>query len=318
LQAVLLAAGRGKRLSPLTDYLPKPLLPVCNVPLIEHSLDALANIGVETVFINLHHAAEQLRRHLACLSYPGMEIVARRESRLSGPAGALRLFKDVIDADDALLVLSGDALHDIPLDAFYEFHRRGSAPLSVVMKRVANPGRYGVATVDPDGSLTSFTEKPALRPDTTALVSCGIYCVDSEYVGSIPPGYCDFGADLIPQRVVAREPVGVFETEAYWADIGDFATFRDANLAAAEGLVSLRLATQDRPNTKGSAHNSPSSIVVARDAAVAPDAQLVGPVVVGHDAQVGRRAYVSRSVVMPHARIPQGALIVGAVVGVTT
>jgi NDP-sugar pyrophosphorylase family protein len=229
-------------------------------------------------------------------------------------------FEDVLRGEERVLVISGDALHDVDLADFVASSFRSGAPLSVVMQEVADPGRYGVATVE-DGRVVSFVEKPPLPPGARGLVSCGIYCVECSLLERFPRGRpYDFGADLIPTLAAEGEHVHCYRFEGYWSDIGDFETLRTGNLDALAGHVAVELPADWSPSAT---FVDPSAVVAADadlrppvlvgpEARVGPGATLVGPVVVGARADIGANAFVRESVLLEDAVVPPGAVVSSA------
>src|SRR5713226_5679511 len=218
---VILAAGLGNRLQPLTKFVPKPLIPIVNRPVLEHILRDVAAAGFRDIYINLHHRSRELIEFLERASVAHtLKITWRIEENLSGPAGALLLFEDILRTCKTVLVLSGDALHTVDLNDFVERHLAAACQLSVVMKEVTNAGRYGVAVVNEHHHVVGFAEKPPLAGHESKLVSCGIYCLDPALLSRFPRNSIyDFGAHLIPDMVQRREHIFCYETGAYWCDI---------------------------------------------------------------------------------------------------
>jgi len=321
LQAIVLAAGEGRRLRPLTTHAPKPLVPVLNRPLLEHHLAALRALGITDVLVNTHHAPERLHAHFGDGSAFGVHITWRHEATLTGPAGAMRAFEDLL-RPGPLLVLSGDGLHDIDLAALIARHERRAPCLTVVLAEVDRAGRYGVATVDPDGLVRSFEEKPAWARDRRGLVSCGVYCLDAGLLPRVPAGAVyDFGEHLIPELVAAGEPVLGLVHAGYWQDIGTVETFWRSNLDALTGRVRLPRATAaiagalvSEEATVSPAATIDRDVLVGPRACVGPGAAVHGPSVIGPDCVIEAGAIVDRSVLLPRGVVPSGAGVVNGVV----
>lgn len=321
---VVLAAGRGERLRPLTDSTPKPLLPVANRPILEYSLRQAAACGHERVLVNTHYRGDDLMARFDDGRDLGVEILWRAEARLSGPAGALLVFRDVLERYDRALVLSGDGLHDVDLGAFVRTHERSGAALSVVVKEVPEPGRFGVAMLDSGSRLVSFEEKPPLPPGASAPVSCGIYCMELSLLERFPEGEVfDFGAHLIPAMVRAGETVFGYQTDGYWTDVGSFDELLRSSLDVLMGRLRVDvpgLSSEDELHADPTASiatdvSASGRVLVGAGATVEPGVTLVGPVVVGDHSRVGHGAFVRGSVLLPGACIPPGAIVSGGLVG---
>lgn len=318
LPCLILAAGMGKRLRPLTDYLPKPMIPIANRPVLEHILRGVAAAGFRNVYLNLHHRPDDIVRYLQTNPVGALRISWRVESALSGPAGALLAFEDEFIRHNAVLVISGDALHNFDLVRFVDQHLASSCQLSVVMKEITNPGRYGVAEVDARNHVVSFSEKPALPNHARGLVSCGVYCLDPALLSRFPRDRVyDFGADLIPFMASSGEDVLCHRTESYWCDIGDLPMMRNANLDAVTGTVKLELPGEEvsdkvwaEPGAQiASSAEIVGPVLIGSNAQIMSGAQIVGPAVLGPRSVVGEGAWLVRSVLLPESRVARGALL---------
>ncbi|GCE16709.1 nucleotidyltransferase family protein [Dictyobacter kobayashii] len=181
MKCVILGAGLGSRLQPFSQELPKPMMPVVNKPLLEHTIQTIRNIGIQDILINLFYLPETIKSYFGDGSNYGVHITWGHETKLSGPAGALLTFEEILCQEQVVLVVSGDALHDVNLDDFVQTHKKSGAQLSVVMKEVQDAGRFGVGSVGQDNLLTDFVEKPPLPHEDYGLVSCGIYCITLLY-----------------------------------------------------------------------------------------------------------------------------------------
>jgi NDP-sugar pyrophosphorylase family protein len=313
-QCIILAAGEGRRLHPLTAMLPKPMVPVLNRPLLAYHLDAVRANGITDVLVNTHHAADRLRSGFGDGSRYGVRITWRHEHRLTGPAGAMLAFADVL-RPGPLLVLSGDGLHDIDLSALILEHRERRARLSVALAVVEGAGRYGVASTDGDGRVLAFEEKPVWAKDRPGLVSCGVYCVDSSLLQRVPRNVeYDFGRHLIPALVAEGSHVHGFRHDGYWTDIGTIETFRQANLDAVAGRVKLPA----WHGVTGNGQLNPTvriegEVLVGPGTTVGAGALIAGPSVIGGGCVIGRGAGVHRAVLLPGTVLPAGCCIVEGV-----
>lgn len=302
MRAIVLAAGRGTRLWPLTGEIPKPLLPVGHAPLIVRIFDQLARMGCSELMVNTLHEAELLKTAIGPSHQGRIPVQWFLEDRLTGPAGGARRFLERLEPGEDVLVVSGDAYHQFDLEALLRFHREKGAWLTVVMKRVPDPERYGIAICEPDGRVVAFREKGQPSEQATNLVSCGVYCIRKECLALVPAdSEYDFGRHLIPRLAQDRAPVYGFQTEAPWRDIGDAREYWMANLEAVEQAV---------PAASGGAR-----LLVAPTAKVDAGAELAGTCVIGAGAVVEAGARLSRCVILPGARVPAGMVLAEAVVG---
>jgi len=235
-KAVILAAGRGKRLRPLTDGLPKPMLPIGGRPLLEHLLAHLVEAGVREVAINLHHRPEAVRSYLGDGSRAGLRVLYSQEETLLGTAGALRRLEHFLDR--TFFVLYGDVLSGLDLRRLAEFHRQRGAALTMALCLEEDLARCGVADVGPGGRIHRFVEKPKEAP-TSPWAAAGALVMEPWVLRFVPEGFSDLGGDLFPQLVEQGVPVFGYRCSGYFLDIGSLARYRKAQTDVARGLVRL-------------------------------------------------------------------------------
>lgn len=215
MRAVLLAAGLGTRLRPLTDRIPKCLVEVCGRPLLDIWLDAFDQAGVDEVLVNLHHLPEQVEEHLARRAC-GPVVRTVLEPELLGSAGTLRANRDFVGDDEMFLVVNADNLTDFDLRRLVDAHRAGRAIATVTVFRSPRPSACGIVEVVGD-LVTGFEEKPA-HPRSD-LANAGLYAFDPDVIGLIEgPPPKDIGFDLLPALVGRARALSL--GGAYFSDIG--------------------------------------------------------------------------------------------------
>ena len=215
MKAFLLAAGLGTRLRPLTDHLPKCLVPVRGRALLDIWLDAFAAAGVEEVVVNLHHLPEQVLEHLARREGPPT-VHTVSEPELLGSAGTLRANRGFVEGEELFLVVNADNLTDFDLRGLVEAHRAGGAVATIAVFRSPRPSACGVVEVVGD-LVTGFEEKPA-HPRSD-LANAGLYAFDPQVLDLVEgPPPRDIGFDLLPGLVGRARALDL--GDAYFADIG--------------------------------------------------------------------------------------------------
>ena len=227
---MVLAAGQGTRLRPLTVQTPKVLLPVGGVPLICHTLAWLKRHGISQVVINLHHLGEKIRAFLGDGSKFGVEIHYSIEESLLGTAGGVKRAGHFLDGTFA--VVYGDILTNFDLSAMVEFHREKEALATVAVSKATKPSGAGVVELKKDGRIVSFVEKPSRGTELGNVWNGGIYILEKQVLDSIPGhGSCDFAYHVFPELIRAGLPLyGYRLTSAdYLIDIGTIDKYRKAN-----------------------------------------------------------------------------------------
>jgi NDP-sugar pyrophosphorylase family protein len=228
-KAVLLAAGAGTRLGPLTLRVPKPLVRVAGEPLLAHQLRYLAASGVTDLAVNVHHHAEMIETYLDEVD-PPLRIRVYREAELRGTAGALFPMSEFLTTP--FLVLYGDVVTDVDLRSLLD-GARGLATLAYY--RSADVRGKGVLELDGTGRIVRFVEKPPSRSGTRS-VNAGIYALDPAIRRFIPPRG-DFGFDVWPALTAAGEAIYGFEVDGYVLDMGSPEALRRLEHDVAAGRV---------------------------------------------------------------------------------
>lgn len=207
-KALILAAGEGTRLRPLTLDRPKPMVPIAGRPLLEHTVAWLRRFGVREIAINLHYHPEAIVGYFGDGAAFGVRITYSHEDRLLGTAGAARKLADFL-AGGPFLVVYGDVLTDLDLGQLWRFHRerairdpRTGATLSLY--HMPNPTEVGLVGMDDDGRINRFVEKPRPEEVFTDLANAGVLVVEPTVISHIPPDmFYDFGRDLFPKLLAA-------------------------------------------------------------------------------------------------------------------
>jgi mannose-1-phosphate guanylyltransferase/mannose-1-phosphate guanylyltransferase/phosphomannomutase len=257
MRAMILAAGLGTRLRPLTLEMPKPMVPVAGRPVMEHIIELLHRHGFSEVIANLSYLPEQIRERFGDGSAFGVNLEYREEQELLGTAGGVRNCADFLTgaggaADDSFLVISGDALTDIDLGRMREFHDSHEGIATLALKRVDDPSQLGVVIVGADGRIQGFQEKPDPAEALSDLANCGIYMFrsaifdyfpapgESRLAGpDDPPGFADWALDVFPALLENDVPFYGHEIDGYWNDIGSLEELERGNEDARVGRVSV-------------------------------------------------------------------------------
>jgi len=314
---MVLAAGLGTRLRPLTYEITKPMVPVLDRPVMGHIVDLLDRHGLDEVVANLHYFPESIER------YFGERLTYRFEEELLGTAGGVRACADFLGAD-AFLVISGDALTDIDLSAFAARHREAGGIATLAVKKVSNTREYGVVLHDRDGRITGFQEKPSPEEALSDLGNCGIYIFDPEIFDYFPERpFVDWAQDVFPALLENDVPFHMHEVREYWNDVGSLGELRQGTFDALRGELRLQVEGEELVSGVIVAGDSalPDStevegpVWIGRDVQIGEGARLMGPVVLGDGAQIGARAQLRNSIVFPGTAVAPGAILIGAIAG---
>jgi mannose-1-phosphate guanylyltransferase len=331
MRAMVLAAGLGTRLRPITYAMPKPMVPVLNRPVMEHILLLLGRHGFEQTIANLHWFPDLIEDHFGDGSRLGVELAYSREEQLLGTSGGVRNAAGFLG--DSFLVISGDALTDIDLTAMREFHESHDGIATLATKRVEDTSQFGVAITGADGRIQGFQEKPDPAEALSDLANCGIYMFRSEIFDFFPApgtseaagpddpeGFADWAMDVFPRLLEGDVPFYSHEIEAYWNDIGNLDELRESTIDGLTGAVEIErggelvegyrsgTAAVDEGDLKG-------PVLLGAGCEIGDDVRIDGPAVIGDGARVGAGSRLREVIALPGAEIPAGSVLIGAIAG---
>ena len=239
MKAILLAGGQGRRLRSITGKLPKPMVPLVGVPVLDRLLELLRRNGFTDVCATLCYRPDAIQEHCGDGSSYGVHLRYRIETEPRGTAGAVRACSDFYGRDD-FLVISGDAACDFDLARLMRVHRESGAGVTIALCRNAEPLRYGLAVTDPTGRIRSFIEKPLWPRVVTDFVNTGIYAVSPRVVELVPDGRAfDFGKELFPLLLRRGELIRGEVMDGYWCDVGTPLSYYQCCVDALRGRLDL-------------------------------------------------------------------------------
>ena len=294
MKAMVLAAGKGTRLFPLTGVLPKPMAPVADKPIIQHIFELLSRTGVDETHANVHHLADVILDHY------------REETKVGS---------------------MDDALTDVDVREVVDFHKEKKAAATIALTPVEDTTEYGVAVLDKEKSIVGFQEKPGPEEAISNLANTGIYVLEPKALSYVPEGaFFDFAKDLFPRLLEAGERVAGYDVSgSYWSDIGNLTAYKEAQRDVLAGLVKVEVDGElwgrnvwigEKARIHPSAYGRiEGKAFIGTGAEVGPDASLSKGATVGRHCRVGGGATVRGSVLLPGATVGAGAYLKDCVIG---
>jgi len=321
MKAMVLAAGLGDRMRPITDHLPKPLLPIANRPVMGCILEHLARHGFTDIVANLHYRGQQIVEHFGDGSRYGVRLTYAHEEKLWGIAGGVGRCRDFF-GDDTFLVIGADDLTDMDLSALVRQHRRVGALASIGLAEVEETSQFGIVVTDDEGRVQRFVEKPKRKaPSNTANTQ--IYLFEAAIFDFIPPDQVyDFGFQVFPALVAAGAPFYGFRLPGYWRDIGSLHDYLGAQADIMERRVRVTVPGRElRPGVwlgegceiHAQAQLDPP-VALGERCRVRAGARLGGATAVASDVDVPAHTCLWSSVVWPGARLQEGTSLCSAIV----
>ncbi|HBH73575.1 MAG TPA: mannose-1-phosphate guanyltransferase [Synechococcales bacterium UBA10510] len=329
MKAMILAAGKGTRVQPITHVIPKPMIPILQKPVMEFLLELLREHGFNEIMVNVSHLAEEIENYFRDGQRFGVQIAYSFEGRIEdgeligqalGSAGGLKKIQNFQPFfDDTFVVLCGDALIDLNLTEAVKRHREKGALASLVTKRVPRDqvSSYGVVVTDDQGRVLSFQEKPPVEEAASDMINTGIYIFEPEIFDYIPSGQpFDIGSDLFPRLASAGAPFYALPMEFEWVDIGKVPDYWQAIRSVLQGEVrqvqipgnevrpgvfaGLNVAADwDKIKIQG-------PVYVGGMTRIENGATIIGPAMIGPSCQVCEGATIDNSIIFDYSRIGPG------------
>ena len=298
MKAVVLVGGEGTRMRPLTETIPKPLLPFMNRPFLEQVLDHLGRHGVEEAICSSPYLESVFRGFLDSRGNALPRVRWITEEEPLGTAGAIAGARDHLH--ETFLALNGDVLTDLDLTALVAFHRQREARATITLAPVDDARPFGLVETDDAGRVLAFREKPADR--MPGEINAGTYVLEPSVLDSVPEGIMvSIERETFPSLIERGEPVFASVGECYWRDLGTPAAYLQAHLDALDGRIE--------------GFRDLAGPIVGPAAAVDPGAEVGRRVVLGTSSVVAEGSRVDRSVLHERARIGTGALVEDSILG---
>ncbi|MXZ81097.1 MAG: NDP-sugar synthase [Gammaproteobacteria bacterium] len=337
MKAMILAAGKGTRVRPLTYDLPKPMIPVVGKPVMEYLVELLASHRIRDIMINVSHLPEAIESYFSDGRRWGVNIGYSFEGHIEdgelhaeplGSAGGIKRIQEFGGVfDDTFIVVCGDAIIDLDLTEMLRRHWQSGNKASIVVKQVEEERlpNYGVVGVDDSDRVVSFQEKPSIEEAQSDLANTGIYIFEPEIIDCIPSGTVyDIGAQLLPDLLGRKIPFGAVQLPFRWLDIGRLSDYwminqqlmrgsiRGVHMPGTEVLPQVWVGLNvdidwDRVLIEG-------PVYIGSNSRVEAGCVIQGPTWISHGCYLQGGAKISRSVLFKHTLMRSHAVVSDAVV----
>ncbi len=299
MKAVIMAGGFGTRLRPLTNNLPKPMVPVANRPIMEYIVNMLHDKEINEVIALLYFYPDIIEEYFGDGSAFGVKINYVGASEDFGTAGSVGNAKQLIDSP--FIVMSGDVMVDFDLSLPIKFHRSKKALATIVLTRVENPLPFGIVITDKKGRITRFLEKPSWGEVFSDTINTGIYILEPEVFNYIPEGVeFDFSKDLFPLLLREGLPIFGYIAEGYWKDIGGLKDYLKVNMDVIQGKIDVPV-PGDKVDDR--------ALWLGKDTKIDLTVRLEGAVFIGDNSVVSPGVSLHNVVIGNNCVIEQGAKI---------
>lgn len=285
MKAVILVGGQATRLLPLTCNTPKAMLPVLNIPFLEHVIRYLSKHQIKDIILAQGYLAQPIESYLGDGSQLGVKLNYVVEDTPLGTAGAVKNTEKYLD--ETFLMLNGDIFTDLDITAMIGHHLERKAKATIALTPVDDPTSYGLVETEAQGRVTQFLEKPSRSQVTTNMINAGTYVLEPEILAQIPPQTkVSIEKEVFPLLLEQGKPVYAYPSSAYWIDMGTPEKY-------------LRL-HRDLLSGKSSQYTpaSPREVVIGEQNYIHPTARIKGPVIIGNNCNIGQNTRLTGPVVI--------------------
>lgn len=338
MKAMILAAGKGTRVRPITYTIPKPMIPILQKPVMEFLLELLRQHGFDQIMVNVSHLANEIENYFRDGQHFGVQIAYSFEGRISaegelvgeaiGSAGGMRRIQDFSPFfDDTFVVLCGDALIDLDLTAAVKWHKAKGAIATAIMKSVKREevSSYGVVVTDETGRVKAFQEKPTVEEALSTNINTGIYIFEPEVLNYIPSNQeYDIGSQLFPKLVEMNAPFYGLVMDFQWVDIGKVPDYWRAirgvllgeinNVEIPGHQVRKGIYTGLNVDVNWDKVDITGPVYIGGMTRIEDGAKIVGPTMIGPNCCICGGATVENSVIFEYSRLGRGVRLVDKLV----
>src|SRR5574344_495311 len=301
-KAMLMAAGVGSRLEPLTKGTPKPLVPLLNKPMSDIIIDKLHHSGIDNVIANTYFLSEKIiRRYSNYSSSLHFEYVTEKE--LSGTAGGLKKCQYFFEKNEDFLVLSADGISDCDFNEIIKAHKKSNAIATITLKKVDKQEvfKFGVVVPDANGFVSEFQEKPSIELAKSNLINTGIYVFNYKIFDFIPENeFFDFAKNIFQTLMEKKIPINTYTIDCYWNDIG---TIRQYIQSTKDGFSGLLKQENQIVNT------ITGSYIAHNTAKIASNVRFEGNCVIGKNCQIAENVILKNVILWDNVSVEKDIII---------
>lgn len=307
-KAMIMAAGVGSRLESLSDALPKPIVPLANVPAMDILLKHLFSFGIKDIIANTYYKADVIQN-----KYKNSEIGVNfnfiKETELSGTAGGVKKCQFFFDEGQDFIVMSGDGLSDVDIEKAYNSHVKSGSIATIVLKEVdyTQVSIYGIVVPDKQGYVASFQEKPKKEEAKSNLANTGIYIFNYKIFDYIPEKtFYDFAKNVFPSLLNDGQKINTFILDGYWSDIGSIYQYKQSNKDILNAKVKSFI-----PETK---ITKQGKYCCGKNVIIDDSVVVQGECVIGDNCKIGRNVKIINSVLWNNITVNDNIIIEDSII----
>ncbi len=307
-KAMIMAAGVGSRLEPLSSIVPKPMVPLANKPAMDILIQHLSKFGIRNIVANTYYKAEEIQNYYKENNF-GINFNFIKETELSGTAGGLKKCQFFFNEKEDFIVMSGDGLTDLDINKAYEAHVNSNAIATIILKEVEHSqvNKYGIVVLDEDNSVKSFQEKPAVNEAKSNLANTGIYIFKYDIFNLIPENtFFDFAKNVFPMLLNNKIKINTYVMEGYWSDIGSLDQYHQSNIDLLNHAVN---------SYKPVVNISMQGLYIKGDnTQIKNDIKIQGYCILGNNCKIGNNVKIINSILWNNIDISDNVVIENSII----
>lgn len=306
LKAMIMAAGVGSRLDPLTKAVPKPLVPIANRPVMDILFDNLVSIGVKNVVANTYYLADQIINRYKNNNF-GINFEYIKEETLSGTAGGLKKCQFFFNEGEDFIVLSADGLSNADLKQGIEIHKKSGAIATIGIKQIPleEVAHFGVVVTDNEGYITEFQEKPSIEEAKSSFINTGIYIFNYKIFDYIPANtFYDFAKNVFPELLKIHS-INTFQINEYWTDIGTLEQYEQSTKDLFNGLCCFE---------HSGIKNKEDGSFIAGASPIPECTRIIGNCTIGSNCKIGKNVTLENCILWDNVVIEDNVTVKNSVV----
>ncbi len=301
MKALFLAGDRGIRLQPLTDKVPKPMVPIMNKPLLERTMVHLKKSGISEIVISSCYKPEYIQDYFGNGKQLGLKIQYAAEDIALGTGGAIR--NAAAHFSDTFIVFNSDILSDCDIQKMLDYHKSRHALATIAVTDAQDTSAYGVIESDTEGYAASFVERPKKEQNTSNFIDAGIYIFEPEIFDQIPSNsVVSVERETLPKLLANGHKIAVYKDNSYWIDMRTHENYMQVH----QDIMDRKCKIGDKKLTIG-------NISLGKNVKIHPNAKIIGPACIGDNVEIGEGAIITRSVIGNNVSIGRGSRVTGSI-----
>lgn len=320
MKAIILVGGEGTRLRPLTYTTPKAMVPIINVPFIQHVTTHLKSHNINELILSMGYKPDKIKKYFDENPASEVNIIYNIEDIPLGTAGAVKFAQRHIQDSECFFVMNGDIFTDIDLSAMLDFHKKKKASVTIALEPVEDPSQFGVVELDSHKRIKRFIEKPKKEEAPSNLINAGFYILEPEIMEYIPENkFFMFERDVFPRLIAEKKPVFGYVTDAYWIDVGTPDKYLRLNADLLTGKCSsikrleLKMTIPEGSKINATA-KSEGPVLMGKNCRVEKNVVIIGPTVLGSNCILGQGSQIENSILWSGVHIGKNAKIKGCII----